>query len=87
MSKDFTSEIIVQNVGEVAAKDIIVTIIAPQLQYEQVLLNINELAIKGEKRFAIKAKPLQKGDVKSIARVECKGADISEDCVVFFVNE
>ena len=87
VGEEFGSEIIVQNIGEVVAKDIVVTLLAPQLQYEQVRLNINELAIKGEKHFTIKGKALQEGDAKSIARIECKGADINEDCVVFFVNK
>lgn len=87
VGEEFVSEIIVQNIGEVVAKDIVVTLLAPQLQYEQVLLNINELTIKGEKHFAIKGKARQEGDAKSIARIECKGADINEDCVVFFVNK
>ncbi|BBM85494.1 COG1470 family protein [Candidatus Uabimicrobium amorphum] len=86
-NEKFTCEIIVQNIGEVDAKDIVVAIIAPQLQCDQMLFTIDNLKVKDEKRFEIDTKALQIGDVKSVAHVECKGMNANEDCVVFFVVE
>ncbi|WP_372367106.1 CARDB domain-containing protein [Candidatus Uabimicrobium sp. HlEnr_7] len=88
LGKESVFKIIVQNIGNVEAKNVKITVLpSSQLQYQQQQFEIDNLGAGEEKQIEVKVTALQKGDIKSIAQVKCDGSDKAEDCVTIFVKD